>query len=109
MKNGKHVILCVDDDSDILESLKAVLEANNYVVVASRTAEEGFKKFQSDQPDLIIVDLMMEEVDAGTTLVTRLRAAGNAAPNRSGRWVSHAPTSNPPLLPPKIASFRDVV
>ena len=80
MKNGKHVILCVDDDSDILESLRAVLEANNYVVVASRTAEEGFKKFQSDQPDLIIVDLMMEEVDAGTTLVTRLKAAGNAAP-----------------------------
>ena len=31
--------------------------------------------------------------------------AGIAAPNRSGRWFSTAPTSRPPLLPPKIASF----
>ena len=31
--------------------------------------------------------------------------AGIAAPNRSGRWFSTAPTSSPPLLPPKIASF----
>src|ERR1051325_8243123 len=31
--------------------------------------------------------------------------AGNAAPNRSGRCVNAAPTNNPPLLPPPIASF----
>ena len=31
--------------------------------------------------------------------------AGNAAPNSSGRWMSDAATSNPPLLPPWIASF----
>jgi len=80
MKDGKHVILCVDDDKDILESLKVVLEANNYVMVSANTAEAGFKKYQAEKPDLVIVDLMMEEVDAGTTLVTRLKAAGNKAP-----------------------------
>ena len=31
--------------------------------------------------------------------------AGSAAAKRSGRWVIAAPTSNPPLLPPEIASF----
>ena len=30
---------------------------------------------------------------------------GKVAPKRSGRCVMHAPTSNPPLLPPPIASF----
>ena len=80
MKNGKHVILCVDDDKDILDSMKVVLEANNYLMVSANTAEAGFKTYQSEQPDLVIVDLMMEEVDAGTTLVTRLKAAGNKAP-----------------------------
>ena len=30
--------------------------------------------------------------------------AGRHAPKRSGRWVMHAPTSRPPLLPPAMAS-----
>ncbi len=80
MKNGKHVILCVDDDNDILETLQVVLEANNYSVVTAGTAEAGFKTWQAQQPDLVIVDLMMEEVDAGTSLVMRLKAQGNTAP-----------------------------
>jgi two-component system, chemotaxis family, chemotaxis protein CheY len=80
MKQGKHVILCVDDDADIRETMKMVLEANNYLFVGAGTAEEGFKKYQADKPDLVIVDLMMEEVDSGTNLVMKLKAAGNAAP-----------------------------
>ncbi|MBN1771076.1 MAG: response regulator [Deltaproteobacteria bacterium] len=80
MKNGKHVILCVDDDNDILETLKVVLEANRYVVVTAGTAEAGYKIWQTEKPDLVFVDLMMEEVDAGTSLVMRLKAAGNVAP-----------------------------
>jgi CheY-like chemotaxis protein len=39
MKDGKHVILCVDDDKDILESMKVVLEANNYAMVSATSAE----------------------------------------------------------------------
>lgn len=80
MKNGKHVILCVDDDKDILETLKVVLEANGYSVRTAGTGEAAFKVWQAEKPDLVIVDLMMEEVDAGTSLVTRLKAQGNTAP-----------------------------
>lgn len=80
MKNGKHVILCVDDDKDILETLKVVLEANGYSVLTAGTGEAAFKVWQVEKPDLVIVDLMMEEVDAGTSLVTRLKAQGNTAP-----------------------------
>ncbi|NMC72065.1 MAG: response regulator [Myxococcales bacterium] len=80
MKNGKHVILCVDDDKDILETLKVVLEANGYSVLTAGTGEAAFKVWQAEKPDLVIVDLMMEEVDAGTSLVTRLKAQGNTAP-----------------------------
>jgi DNA-binding response OmpR family regulator len=80
MKDGKHVILYVDDDPDFLDSTKLVLEANGFVVETAESAEEGLKTFQSAKPDLIIVDLMMEEVDAGTGLVKSLKLAGNAAP-----------------------------
>ncbi len=80
MRNGKFVILCVDDDQDLLDALKLVLEKNGYEMIAARSAEDGLRKYHETCPDLIIVDLMMEEVDAGTSLVRNLKAAGNTRP-----------------------------
>ena len=80
MQDGKYVILCIDDDPDILECLQLVLEANEYKVVTAQSGEEALKRYQEYQPDLIICDLMMEEIDAGTSFVTRLKAEGNTAP-----------------------------
>ena len=80
MRDGKFVILTVDDDPDILDTIRVVLEANDYLVVAASTAEQGLKLYQSERPDLVLVDLMMEEVDSGTTLVTKINALGNTVP-----------------------------
>ena len=80
MQDGKHVILVVDDDPDLLDAMKLVLEANNYAMVGARSGEEGLKTYKDIDPDLIIVDLMMEEVDAGTALVKNLKAEGNTKP-----------------------------
>jgi DNA-binding response OmpR family regulator len=80
MKDGKYVILCVDDDQDLLDAMRLVLEKNGYFMVEARSAEVGLQKFKRENPDLIIVDLMMEEVDAGTSLVKELKAAGNTRP-----------------------------
>ena len=80
MKDGKHLVLCVDDDADILESLKLVIEANGYAFAGAPTAEDGLKAYKAEKPDFIIVDLMMEEVDAGTGLVKNLKLEGNSAP-----------------------------
>lgn len=80
MQDGKHVIMYVEDDPDFRESLRQILEANGYIMVEAISAEDGLRVFEETRPDLIIVDLMMEEIDAGTNLVTGLRAAGNTAP-----------------------------
>ena len=80
MIDGKHVILLVDDDQDLLDSLRLVLEKNGYHVIEALTAEEGLGVYKKDKPDLIIVDLMMEEVDAGTVLVKELKALGATEP-----------------------------
>lgn len=80
MKDGKYVILCVDDDRDLLDALRLVLESNGYMVVTARSAEDGLAAYSVQKPDLVIVDLMMEEVDAGTTLVRDLKAAGASVP-----------------------------
>ncbi len=80
MQNGKHVILYIDDDRDFLDSMRAILEANGYNMVEATSAEEGLQVYKASRPDLVIVDLMMEEVDAGTSFVKELRAMGNTAP-----------------------------
>jgi DNA-binding response OmpR family regulator len=80
MKESKPVILCVDDDQDTLDILRIALESGGYKVVEALTGEEGLKKYKAEKPDLLIVDLMMEEVDAGTRFVTSLRALGSTAP-----------------------------
>lgn len=80
MRDGKYVILCLDDDPDICEFLKVVLEGDGYVASTAATAEEGLKIYKEINPDLVIVDLMMEEIDAGATFVKELRLLGNTAP-----------------------------
>ena len=80
MQGGKHVILCVDDDQDVLDILRTTLEANGYVMLEASSAEEGLKRYQESPPDLLIIDLMMEEIDAGVSLVKDLRALGAKQP-----------------------------
>ena len=80
MKDGKYVILYVDDDQDVLDSTRVVLESHGYVMVEAASAEDGLKLYKTANPDLLIVDLMMEEVDAGAQLVRDLKAEGNTKP-----------------------------
>ncbi len=80
MKDGKYVVLCIDDDQDVLTSLRMVLEANDYVMADACSAEEGLKVYKTSEPDLVIVDLMMESVDAGKNFVKELQLVGNTAP-----------------------------
>jgi len=80
MQSGKHVILYIDDDQDYLDALRVILEANGYAMLEARTGEDGLRVFQEHEPDLVIVDLMMEEVDAGTRFVRELKALGGTVP-----------------------------
>ncbi len=52
-------ILIVDDDEDLTRSLQAILEGRNYCVVTASSREEGLAKFESEKPDLAILDVMM--------------------------------------------------
>ena len=80
MKDGKFVVLCIDDDDDVLLSLKMVLEKNDYAVVEAQSGEEGLSKYKREEPDFIIVDLMMESIDAGKNFAKELKVLKNTAP-----------------------------
>ena len=79
-QTGKRRILYVEDDPDYREAVRAILEAAGYEVVEAVSAEEGLAAFRECAPDAALVDLMMEEVDAGMTLTKELRAAGASIP-----------------------------
>jgi DNA-binding response OmpR family regulator len=80
MREGKHVVLYVEDDADYQDMVREILEAADFEMVAASSAEEGIRAWDIEKPDLVIVDLMMEEVDAGTSLITDLRARGCDVP-----------------------------
>ena len=52
-------ILVVDDEPDVRNTVKTVLEKNGFNVITAINAEEGFKKWQSEKPDLVLMDIMM--------------------------------------------------
>jgi two-component system alkaline phosphatase synthesis response regulator PhoP len=53
-------ILIVDDDVDLSGSLRVVLEQAGYDALTAASRTEGMEKIRTEQPDLIILDVMME-------------------------------------------------
>jgi hydrogenase maturation protease len=78
-ETGK-TILIIDDDPDIRKATRIVLESAGFVVGEASTGEEGLKVAQKINPDAVLLDLMMETVDAGSKVSTRLKEGGFAAP-----------------------------
>ncbi len=61
-------ILVVDDDPDIIEAIRAVLEGHSHQVVTARDGEEGLGKLKEEKPDLMILDLLMPKMDGFAVL-----------------------------------------
>jgi two-component system, OmpR family, alkaline phosphatase synthesis response regulator PhoP len=60
---AKHKILVVDDEADLVETLKFRLEATGYEVISAIDGQEGLKKARAENPDLIVLDLMLPKLD----------------------------------------------
>ena len=67
-------ILIIDDDPDIVASMKVVLENKNYEVVSASSGEEGLKATKTENPDLIILDIMMETGDKGFDVAREIKS-----------------------------------
>ena len=88
-------ILAVDDTPENLEILRMRLEANGYEVATAADGEEGIRKAQELQPDLILLDIMMPKLDG----ISALRLLKN----------DEALRSIPVILVTAKADTRDVV
>jgi CheY-like chemotaxis protein len=70
---SKAKVLTVDDDRDLVETLRIVLESGGYEVVAAYDAETGLQKVRSERPDLVLLDVMMPSATEGFHFVWKLR------------------------------------
>lgn len=73
-------ILIVDDDPDMVEAGRFVLEGKGYQVVSAANAEEGLQAVDREKPDLVILDVMMEEPDDGIRVARQIRRKGSKVP-----------------------------
>ena len=66
-------IIVIDDDPDILDASSIVLNSKGYEVITSNNPESGYKMIKQENPDLIILDVMMNEQDDGFIHAQKLR------------------------------------
>jgi DNA-binding response OmpR family regulator len=65
-------ILLVDDDREIVESMRITLEAAGYEIVVARDGNQGLALAEREDPDLVILDMMMPK-RSGFLVLEKLR------------------------------------
>lgn len=67
------LIAIIDDDPDILDASSLVLRSKGYEIITANNPKDGFDIVVNKNPDLIILDVMMDEPDDGFFLAQKLR------------------------------------
>jgi two-component system alkaline phosphatase synthesis response regulator PhoP len=62
----KAKILLIDDDVDFVESTKTILESKPYEVIVAHEGDEGLQKAREENPNLILLDVIMPVKDGFT-------------------------------------------
>lgn len=73
MLKDKKRILLVDDDIDLLEQNKILIESKGYDVITADSGKDGWEVFKKEKPDAAVIDLIMEEHDAGFILSYKIK------------------------------------
>lgn len=73
MLDHKAKILIVDDDPDFAETVQAMLEAGGYEAFIAADGQKGLDMVIHEEPDLIILDIMMESMYEGFSVISTLR------------------------------------
>jgi len=68
---GKRVLL-VDDDTEIVESMRTVLESRGYEILVARDGNQGLMMAEKEEPDLVVLDMMMPK-RSGFLVLEKLR------------------------------------
>jgi len=73
MNPQQRTILLVDDDHEIVESMRAILENKGYRILVARDGNAGLMVAEREDPDLLILDMMMPK-KSGFLVLEKLRS-----------------------------------
>ena len=73
-------ILIIDDDPDIIEATKIFLDMKGHQVKSANNKVDGLNVIKEFEPDLLILDVMMEQPDDGIVMAQELRMKGFESP-----------------------------
>jgi CheY-like chemotaxis protein len=74
---GTKTILIVDDDDDFTATVRAVLEREGYAVATAASGVEGLQQLRACDPDLVILDVMMESPTEGYGISEAIKHSGD--------------------------------
>src|SRR5271157_5691490 len=69
---ARKKILIVDDDREIVESMRIALDASGFEIIVARDGNQGLAMAERDDPDLVILDMMMPK-RSGFLVLEKLR------------------------------------
>lgn len=73
MGGDRAKILIIDDDPDFTETVQAMLESADYEVISASDGKMGLEMVMSEEPDLILLDIMMDSMYEGFSVMSTLR------------------------------------
>jgi CheY-like chemotaxis protein len=73
---GTKTILVIDDDADFRATVRAILEREGYVVAEADSGVEGLRQLKACNPDLVLLDVMMESISEGYGINEAIRHSG---------------------------------
>lgn len=73
-------ILIIDDDQDFVSAVAIVLESTGFQVAKAYSRSTGMEAFQQEKPDLIILDVMMQEPDDGFVMAQDIKKVAPSIP-----------------------------
>lgn len=74
MSDNVRTVVCIEDELEMIELVKLILGRHNFDVIGAVGGQQGLNKIEEVQPDLVLLDLMMPEMD-GWEVYQKMKAS----------------------------------
>ena len=107
---AKPKVLVIDDQQDIQDALKMVLEYEGYRYISALTGQQGLQVIEEEHPDVIFLDIKMPNMD-GNEVFDILKMKGSikamaVGPPRPGKMPTTKPTAIPIIIRLKVDQLK---
>ena len=94
-------ILLVDDDAEIIDALRFALEAQGYEILIARDGNQGLAMAEREDPDLVILDMMMPKRSGFLVLEKLRRTLGDERSDHAGQDIARSTRRKPGVATPE--------